>query len=192
MKKAMRGKFIDVVYEDKDLLVANKPRGIIVARDKDDKILRHSFSDDVRNYLMRKFQQSGGAFIKPLHRLDKETTGLVIFAKSKKGMELVEDIKEHRVKRIYTAIVEGRIEDEAGVIKYNLAKKDFGHGKKVGIAPEGRLTVTRYRVKERYENVTVVEADLETGFTHQIRVHFAAIGFPLIGDKVYKDRKSVV
>lgn len=191
MVKHMRGRFINVIYEDKDLLVANKPRGLIVAKDKEDPKTKHCFADEVRNYLMRKFQSSGGAFVKAVHRLDKETTGLVIFAKSKRGLGLVEDIKNHKVKRIYVAIVEGKIEDEQGTIKYNLIKKDFGHGKKVGVSKDGKPAITRYRVKERYENATMVEAELETGFTHQIRVHFAAMNFPLIGDKIYNPHGKI-
>lgn len=185
----MRRRYINVVYEDRDLIVVNKPRGIIVAGEKGEECVQRTapLIDDVRAYIRHKFEGAKSSFARPLHRLDKETTGLVLFAKSKNGMKLIAPIKEHKVKRYYLAVVEGRIEDESGTIDHPLVRGDFGFGKKVGIAKkgEGKKAVTHYRVIERYENATLVEARLETGFTHQIRVHFASIGHPLVGDKVY-------
>ena len=142
---------------------------------------------------MRKYSGARGAFIRPLHRLDKETTGLVIFAASKNGLKLVEDIKSHKARRIYLAVVEGAIPNEEDTINVPLEKGDFGFGKKVSVAAKGsgKKAVTHYRVLERYENATLVKIHLETGFTHQIRVHMAYIGYPLVGDKVYNPHCAI-
>lgn len=173
----MGRRFVDIIYEDRDLMVVNKPRLCDTA----------VLTDDVHSYLLRKYSGAKGAFVKPLHRLDKETTGLVIFAKSKIGERLTDAIKTHKVKRTYIAVVEDAVEKEAATIDMPLTKRDFGYGKKVGLAlkGEGMEARTKYRVIERYENASILEVELETGRTHQIRVHLAAIGHPLIGDKVY-------
>lgn len=185
----MGRRFIDVIYEDKDIMAVNKPRGIIVAAEKGASVQEkgRTLTNDVRRYLMHKFEGARGAYAMPLHRLDKETTGVTLFAKSKAGLKLAGDIKAHHVERIYVVVVEGQVPDEQGVIKLPLEKGDFGFGKRVGVADvgAGKTAVTRYRVIERYENATMLEARLETGFTHQIRVHFASIGFPLVGDRIY-------
>jgi len=194
----MADRFIDIAYEDKDIIVVNKPRGLLVVgeKGKQDKTRRRgeeSLTDRVRGYLLRKFKGAKGAFVRPLHRLDRETTGLVIFAKSKGGMALSRDIKEHHVVRRYLAVVDGAVEKEDGVIDLSLEKGDFGHGKRVMVASEGegRKAITQFRVIERYENATLLKINLKTGFTHQIRVHLAAIGHPLIGDKVYNPNGKI-
>lgn len=182
----MKRRYIDVIYEDRDLIVVNKPRGVVMAAGKDDNS-KTTLTHSVRAYIVSKFDGAKASFAKPLHRIDKETTGIVLFAKSKTGLKLVDDIKNHRVKRVYVAVVDGAIEGEDGTIDHPLAKGDFGYGKKVSVAKkgEGKEAVTHYHVLERYENATLVEARLETGFTHQIRVHLASIGHPIVGDKVY-------
>jgi len=182
--------YIDVIYEDKELIAVNKPRGKVVAeKGKPEGTLE----EDVRKYLLRKFEGARGAYARALHRLDKETTGIVLFAKSKLGLKLVEAIKTHAMKRIYLAMVEGAVEDGDGTIKTPLKKGDFGHGRKVSVAVkgEGKEAVTRYHVVERYEDASLLEVELETGFTHQIRVHMASIGHPLVGDKVYNPHGKI-
>ncbi len=184
-----------MIYEDKDIIAVNKPRGIIVAAEKGASIQAkgRTLTNDVRRYLMHKFEGARGSYAMPLHRLDKETTGVTLFAKSKAGLKLAADIKAHKVERIYVAVVEGQVPDEHGTIRLSLEKGDFGFGKKVGVADAGvgKMAVTRFRVIERYENATMLEARLETGFTHQIRVHFASIGFRLVGDKTYNSHGKI-
>ncbi len=189
----MGGRFIDVIYEDRDILAVNKPRGLIVAAEKGEAgaARKNILHDDVKSYLIRKHPGAKATFVKPLHRLDRDTTGVVLFAKSNAGLRLANDIKEHNVRRTYVAIVEGQIQKESGTIKLDLAKGDFGFGKKVAVSDEGKETVTRFRVIERYEAATMVQAELETGFTHQIRVHFAHLGHPLVGDKVYNPHGKI-
>jgi 23S rRNA pseudouridine1911/1915/1917 synthase len=191
----MGRRFIDVIYEDKDIMAVNKPRGVIVAAEKGAGAQERgrTLANDVRRYLLHKFEGARGAYAMPLHRLDKETTGVILFAKSKAGLRLSADIKAHKIGRIYTAVVEGRVPDEEGVINLSLEKGDFGFGKKVGVADDGkgRPAVTQFRVIERYEDATMLEARLETGFTHQIRVHFASIGFPLAGDRIYNPHGKI-
>src|SRR3989338_5235132 len=123
----MKRRYVDIVYEDRDLIVVNKPRGITVLEED----RQGTLTGDIRAYLMRKYSGARGAFIRPLHRLDKETTGLVIFAASKNGLKLVEDIKSHKARRIYLAVVEGAIPNEEDTINVPLEKGDFGFGKKV-------------------------------------------------------------
>jgi 23S rRNA pseudouridine1911/1915/1917 synthase len=187
---------VDVVYEDKDIVVVNKPRGVVVAEDKEERSEGQktaSLTDSVHSYIVRKYPGAKAAFVRAMHRLDKETTGVVLFAKSKAGTRLADDIKNHRVERIYLAIVEGAVKGDDGTIKKLLAKGDFGHGKKVGVSTSGeeKPTVTHYHVIERYENAAILEVRLETGFTHQIRVHLASIGHPIIGDKVYNPHGTI-
>lgn len=192
----MADRFIEVAYEDKDIIVVNKKRGMIVIDDPKKKTTGKkelTLTDNVKSYLLRKFKGAKGAFVRPLHRLDRDTTGLVIFAKSNAGLKLSESIKKHEIKRVYYAIVEGAVQKEAGEIKLALEKGDFGHGRKVAVASEGegRETITNFRVIERYDNATLLKVVLKTGFTHQIRVHLAAIGHPLIGDKVYNQHSKI-
>jgi 23S rRNA pseudouridine1911/1915/1917 synthase len=182
--------YVDVIYEDRELIAVNKPRGKVVAeKGKPEGTLE----EDVRKYLLRKFEGARGAYARARHRLDKETTGIVLLAKAKAGLKLVEAIKDHSMKRIYLAIVEGAVPDEDGTVGTPLKKGDFGHGRKVSVAVkgEGKAAVTRYHVVERYENASLLEVELETGFTHQIRVHLASIGHPLIGDKVYNPHGKI-
>lgn len=186
-KKTRIKGFLKVHYEDRDIMVVEKPWGVHTVAGKDQKHLSQTLTDQVRAYLQRKYAESGGVFVEPLHRLDVETSGLVLFARSKKGQLIKEQFAKHSVKRRYYAIVEGRVEKESGILRFDLEKGDFSHGRKVKVVPsgEGIEAKTEYRVMERYENATLLDLNLYTGKTHQIRVHFAHIGHPVMGDKLY-------
>ncbi|MDP2600852.1 MAG: RluA family pseudouridine synthase [Deltaproteobacteria bacterium] len=178
-------RFLDVVFEDKDLIVVNKPYGVL-SEPKGDSPHDHLLGM-IRGYLKRKFKESRGSYVKLLHRLDKDTSGVLVAAKSKVGEQLESQFRGHRVERHYVAIVEGRLEQEEGKIDLPLEKGDFEGGRKVKVAGkgEGAPAITRFRVKERYENATLLDVSVETGRTHQVRVHFAQMGHPLVGDKIY-------
>lgn len=176
--------FINVVYEDRDIMVVEKPPGAVIQLGEQGG--GKTFVDDIREYLKRKYK-SRGANVKAVHRLDKETSGLMVFAKSKAGENLVSQFKRHEIERAYLAIVDGRVKNENGKIDLPIEKGEFGFGRRAGIGRDGKgsAALTLYVVKERYKDATLLRLDLKTGRTHQARVHMAAIGHPIVGDRVY-------
>jgi 23S rRNA pseudouridine1911/1915/1917 synthase len=126
-----------------------------------------------------------------VHRIDKDTSGVLIIAKNDASHHsLAEQIKVHSVKRIYYAIVEGVIKQDSGTVDAPLGRHPVERKKMAVVAKNGRRAVTHYRVIERFKRNTLIEARLETGRTHQIRVHMAYIGHPLVGDPVYGYKKQ--
>lgn len=176
-------KFIEVLFEDRDVIVVIKEAGIPVMDDAEG--APYTLVDQVRAYLRRKHPGSRGTFVKPVHRLDSDTSGVMVLAKSKIGEKLIAQFTKHTIRRLYQAVVRGRIESEQGKIDLPLAKGDFGFGKKAAVTPEGKPSRTDFRVLERYLDATYVELELHTGRTHQVRVHLAAKGHPIIGDALY-------
>ncbi len=175
---------LKIYHHDRDIIVVEKPAGVLSVP-KDRSKARGTMKDLIRSYMKRKFRGARHSFIAPLHRLDVETSGVMVFALSKAGQKLSNQFKNHRIERTYQTVVAGRIERENGVIKKPLEKGEFGHGKKVRPSKEGRTAVTEYVVKERYGHATLLEVRVRTGRTHQIRVHFASEGHPIIGDSLY-------
>jgi RluA family pseudouridine synthase len=171
---------VDVIYSDRDILVVNKPAGVAVQKGKRREI---TYVDIVRGYLKRRYR-ARGSYAVPLHRLDRETSGAMVFALSKAGAGLVSKFKNHEVGREYLAVVCGRVKED-GLVDAPILKGDFGFGRKAGIREEGERAVTIYKVKERYKNATLLLLELKTGRTHQARVHMASIGHPIVGDKIY-------
>lgn len=180
--------YVNLIYEDRDIIVVDKPAGILSVTEAGSS--RSDLESRVKTYLKRKFKT--GSYLKPLHRLDAETSGPMVFAKSKAGEKIEEQFRYHNIERRYVAVVEGVVLKDSGRIDAPLEKGDFGGGKKVRAAGKetGRWAVTEYRVKERYPDATLLEISVHTGRTHQIRVHLAGIGHPIIGDKIYGSGRS--
>ncbi len=181
--KAKGGSYVKIIYEDRDIIVVDKPAGVLSVPQP--KSSMPNLEDQVKAYLKRKYKT--GSYLKALHRLDAETSGAIVFAKSKDGERLEESFRRHDIGRDYLAVVEGHIEKDSGRIEGRIEKGRFGGGRKARPAKgaEGRVAVTEYRVKERYSGSTLLEISVRTGRTHQIRVHLSHMGNPVIGDKLY-------
>ena len=179
---------LEILYEDKDLIVVNKPKGMVVHP------ANGNYNGTLVNALLYHCTDlsSINGIIRPgiVHRIDKDTTGVLVVAKNDEAHNfLSEQLKEHSMKREYLALVEGRLKTERGIID-----KPLGRNKndrlKMGIVKDGKRAVTHYEVLEVFKSATLVKCILETGRTHQIRVHMASIGHPLIGDLVYGFKKQ--
>lgn len=179
---------IEILYEDEYLVVVNKPQGMVVHP------AAGHLSGTLVNALLSKCSSLStiNGVIRPgiVHRIDKDTSGVLVVAKNDMAhISLAEQIKNHTVNRIYVAIVEGRIKDDEGTIDLPIGRNPVER-KKMAVVQNGRNAVTHYKVLERYERNTYIQAKLETGRTHQIRVHMAYIGHPLVGDPVYGFKKQ--
>ncbi|MDR2073951.1 MAG: RluA family pseudouridine synthase [Oscillospiraceae bacterium] len=176
---------IDVVYEDKDLMVINKPKGLVVHP------APGNFTGTLVHALLfhRKDNLSGiNGEIRPgiVHRLDKDTSGLLIIAKNDKShICLSEQIRNHSLEREYEAVVDGSIKDVSGNINARIGRHPL-HRKKMAVTEKNsKMAVTHYEVLHNFDKFTHVRLKLETGRTHQIRVHMAYIGHPIVGDILY-------
>ncbi len=179
---------LDILYEDADLIVVNKARGMTVHPAETVK------SGTLVNALLYHCKDLSGinGVKRPgiVHRLDKDTSGVMVVAKTDAAhLSLAAQIKDKIATRTYRAIVHGVLSDNAGIITGAIGR-DKVDRKKMAITPDGKPAVTEFKVLERFENFTYVECKLQTGRTHQIRVHMAAIGHPLLGDTKYTARKN--
>ncbi len=181
---AKKGGFVKIVYEDQHIIAVDKPAGLLSV--PDDSGENDTMLVWVQSYLRRKFGNKG-SFVYPVHRLDAETSGVMVFAKSNAGKKMELLFKQHKIDRRYLAFVEGRIEPERGRFEFKLQKGNFGQGKKVKATKldKGKKAITDYQAKEYYKDATLIELTMHTGRTHQIRVHLAEAGFPIMGDKLY-------
>jgi len=181
---------IDVVYEDNDIIVINKPKGMVVHP------AAGNYSGTLVNALMEycgdRLSDINGV-VRPgiVHRIDKDTSGLLIVAKNNSAHEeLSSKLKDHNIKRIYIALVYGVIREEYGKIDAPIGRHPVDRKKMSVNTKSGKRAVTYFKVIERFKDATYVELNLETGRTHQIRVHLSYIGHPIIGDPTYgKDKK---
>ncbi len=181
---------LDIIYEDDDIVVVNKPQGMVVHP------APGNYSETLVNALLHKCRRlSGiGGVIRPgiVHRLDKDTSGLLVVAKNDNAHKnLSQQIKDRTVKRIYWCIVERNIKHDIGIINAPIGRHPVNRKKMAVLnSPAARTAITHFRVLERFGEYTLVEAKLETGRTHQIRVHMAYIGNPVVGDTTYGSRKQ--
>ena len=182
---------LDIVYEDGDLLVVNKPRGMVV----------HPAAGNETGTLVNALLFHCGdslsginGVLRPgiVHRIDKDTSGLLIVAKSDRAhLGLAEQIRTHSFERAYECLAYGRFREESGVLSFPVGRHPTDR-KKMAVVPDGRDALTRYRVIRAFEKTPAshLRLDLETGRTHQIRVHLSHVGHPVLGDPVYGSRAS--
>lgn len=180
---------LDVLYEDNDIIVVNKAKGMVVHP------ANGNLDGTLVNALMAKCQDSLsgiGGEIRPgiVHRLDKDTSGVIVIAKNDKAhINLSNQIKEKQMKKTYICLVRGNIPNDEATIDMPIArsKKDR---KKMAVDKEGKNAITHFKVIKRYNGYTYLKVNIETGRTHQIRVHLSHIGYPIIGDEVYSNGKN--
>lgn len=181
---------LEILYEDKDIIVVNKPKGMVVhpANGNLDGTLVNAIMSICENSL------SGiGGEIRPgiVHRLDKNTSGCIIVAKNDKAhINLSNQLKSHKIIKTYIALVRGIIKENEATINMPIAR-DKNNRKKMAVDKKGKEAITHFKVLNRFDNkYTLLKVNIETGRTHQIRVHLAYIGFPIIGDDVYSNGKN--
>lgn len=180
---------LSILYEDSDLIVVNKPKGMVVHP------AAGHYSGTLVNALLChcKGNLSGiNGVLRPgiVHRIDMNTTGSVIACKNDfSHASIAAQLKEHSIVRKYHAIVCGNLRDDNGTIHTLIGRHPVDRKKMAVVQAGGKEAITHYRVIERFGNYTYVECQLETGRTHQIRVHMASIGHPLLGDDIYGNKK---
>ena len=183
---------LDILYEDKDIIVVNKPKQMVVHP------APGHYSGTLVNALMYHCGNdlSGiNGVMRPgiVHRIDMDTTGSLIVCKNDFAHQhLADQLKDHSIKRIYEAIVHGNVKDDEGTVNAPIGRHPIDRKKMSIHAKQGRPAITHYKVLERFGNYTHIQCELETGRTHQIRVHMSSIGHPLLGDQVYGPAKCPV
>ena len=180
---------LNIVYEDSDVIVVNKPQGLCV----------HPAPGNESGTLVNGLVYHCGdelsainGVIRPgiVHRIDKDTSGLLIVAKNNEAhLKLSEQLKERKAMRKYVALVNGNIKEDSGTINKPIGRNPSDR-KKMAVDPKGRNAVTHFKVLKRYDNYTLLELKIDTGRTHQIRVHMSYIGHPVVGDEVYSNGKN--
>ena len=181
---------LEILYEDSDVLVVNKPVGMVVHP------AHGHFDDTLVNGLLYHCKDLSGinGVLRPgiVHRIDRDTSGLLMVAKNDLAHNsLAEQLKVHSVERAYIALVHGNIAEPAGLIDAPIGRHATER-KKMAVVFGGKEARTHYKVKERFGNYTLIECRLETGRTHQIRVHMAYLGHPLVGDALYGYKKQTL
>lgn len=181
---------LDILYEDEDLLIVNKPKGMVVHPSAG------HYSGTLVNAIMYHCQDSLSGIngeIRPgiVHRIDMDTTGSLIVCKNDAShVNIAEQIKVHSVNRIYEGIVFGNVKEDEGTIEGSIGRHPIERKKMAINEKNGKPAITHYKVLERFGNYTYMQFKLETGRTHQIRVHMSSIGHPLLGDSLYASGKS--
>jgi len=180
---------LEIIYEDNDIAIVNKPKGMVVHPGAG------NFENTLANAIAYKCKDSLsgiGGVLRPgiVHRLDKDTSGLLIIAKNDKShINLSEQMKRHEIEKTYVALVRGVVKENLGTIDMPIGR-DNKDRKKMAVTKTGKNAVTHFEVLKRYEKATLLEIKIETGRTHQIRVHMKQIGYPVIGDMLYSNDKG--
>jgi len=171
---------IDILYEDEDLIVVNKPAGLLVIPDR--------FNETLPS-LNKELEKKTGNKIWVVHRLDRDTSGVICFAKSEHYHKYLSGLfQEHAVGKFYAGLVSGRVTPDQGRIEAPIAEHPVHKGR-MTVARKGKPSVTDYRVFEQWSLYALVEFQIHTGRTHQIRVHMQSIGNPIVCDELYGDGK---
>ena len=180
---------IEIIYEDNDIIVVNKPKGMVVhpANGNPDGTLVNAIMAICKDSL------SGiGGEIRPgiVHRLDKDTSGLLIVAKNDNAhVKMSEQIKNHEVKKTYIALVRGVFKENEATIDMPIGRS-MSDRKKMAVTKNGKNAITHIKVLTRFDKYTLLQVNIETGRTHQIRVHLSQIGYPIVGDYTYSNGKN--
>ena len=179
---------LNIVYEDNDIMIINKPSGLVVHPGSGN--YTNTLVNGLMHYTKNLSDINGEARVGIVHRIDKDTSGLMMVAKTNKAHEiLAEDFKNHSIKRTYVALLCGNLPYEKATIDAPI-KRDSNNFNKMGVFKDGKKAITHLKVIERYNDYTLVELNLETGRTHQIRVHMNYIGFPIYNDPVYNKKEA--
>lgn len=180
---------LDILYEDSDVLVVNKPKGMVVHP------APGHYSNTLVNAVMFHVKDLSGinGVLRPgiVHRIDMNTTGSLIICKNDKAhIDIAAQLKEHSINRLYRAIVHGVIDEDEGTVNKPIGRNEKDRKKMACNVANSKNAITHYKVLKRFKDYTYIECKLETGRTHQIRVHMASIGHPVLGDDVYSTIKS--
>ena len=180
---------LDILYEDSDVLVVNKPKGMVVHP------APGHYSNTLVNAVLFHVKDLSGinGVLRPgiVHRIDMNTTGSLIICKNDKAhIDIAAQLKEHSINRLYRAIVHGVINEDEGTVNKPIGRNEKDRKKMACNVANSKNAITHYKVLKRFKDYTYIECKLETGRTHQIRVHMASIGHPVLGDDVYSTIKS--
>jgi 23S rRNA pseudouridine1911/1915/1917 synthase len=177
---------LDIVYEDEYLAVINKPAGMVVHPGAG--ISGGTLANAIAWHFGLNTENSSRVGI--VHRLDKDTSGLIVVAKTEEMQEKLSGLfRKRKVEKSYVALVHGSPRDNSGVIERPIAR-DRRHRTRMTVAANGRYALTHWRVRQRFEKFTLLDVDIKTGRTHQIRVHLASINHPVVGDAVYNEGRD--